>query len=89
MVVSEGPHDAQEATLARLGIAPLVDLLVTLAAERTSKRGGLLKIALGRAQCLPHELIYVGDSLENDIWPRRNSAFKPFMLARSPCLLAS
>jgi FMN phosphatase YigB (HAD superfamily) len=39
MVVSEGPHDAQEATLKRLGIAPLVDLLVTSAAERTSKQG--------------------------------------------------
>ena len=57
MVVSEGPHDAQEATLERLGIAPLADLLVTSAAEKTSKRGGLLKIALGRAQCAPHELI--------------------------------
>lgn len=46
MVVSEDPQDAQEATLERLEIAPLADLLVTSAAEKASKRGGLLKIAL-------------------------------------------
>ena len=84
MVVSEGPHDAQEATLARLGIAPLVDLLVTSAAERTSKRGGLLKIALGRAQCLPHELIYVGDSLENDIWPAQELGVQAIYVGEEP-----
>ena len=73
MVVSEGPHDAQEATIERLGLAPLVDLLVTSAAEKTSKRGGLLKLALGRARCAPYELIYTGDSLENDIWPAQEA----------------
>ena len=84
MVVSEGPHDAQEATLVRLGIAPLADLLVTSAAEKTSKRGGLLKIALGRAQCAPHELIYVGDSLENDIWPAQEAGVQSIYVGEEP-----
>jgi putative hydrolase of the HAD superfamily len=43
MVVSEGPHDAQEAALERLGIAPLVDLLITSGAEKTSKAGRTAK----------------------------------------------
>ncbi len=84
MVVSEGPHDAQEATLERLGIAPLADLLVTSAAEKTSKRGGLLKIALSRAQCAPHELIYVGDSLENDIWPAQEAGVQSIYVGEEP-----
>jgi FMN phosphatase YigB (HAD superfamily) len=76
--------DAQETTLKRLGITPLTELLVTSAAEKTSKRGGLLNIALGKAQCAPHELIYVGDSLENDIRPAREAGVASIYVGDEP-----
>jgi putative hydrolase of the HAD superfamily len=69
MIVTEGPQDAQEATLERLGIAQYADLLVTSGRERVSKCGGLLKRALEMAACAPDELIYIGDSLVSDILP--------------------
>lgn len=71
MVVTEGPHDAQETTISRLGIAPYVDLLVTSSIERLTKRTGLLKRALDKARCAPSAIIYVGDSIECDIVPAR------------------
>lgn len=69
MVVTEGPHDAQETTISRLGLAPYVDLLVTASMERLTKRDGLLKRALEKAGCTPGAAIYVGDSVECDIAP--------------------
>ena len=69
MIVSEGPHDAQEATLARLGLAPYVDLLITSGQERRSKRDGLLKVALAKAGCLPNNCVFIGDNMEWDILP--------------------
>ena len=78
LVVSEGPHDAQELTIARLGLAPYVDLLVTSGQERRSKQEGLLKIALEKAGCLPKNCVFIGDNMECDIlpalhWGRRHS----------------
>ncbi len=69
MVVSEGPHDAQERTIERLGIAASVDLLVTSAGEGLSKGDGLFERALERAGCRPDELLFAGDSIERDIVP--------------------
>lgn len=72
MIVTEGPHDAQELTLQRLGITPFIDLLITSANERLSKADGLLAVALRKGNCTPNEFLYIGDSLENDIIPARN-----------------
>ena len=69
MIVTEGPQDAQETTLERLGLAQYADLLVTSGKERVSKRDGLLKRALEIAACNPDELIYIGDSLVSDVLP--------------------
>jgi putative hydrolase of the HAD superfamily len=69
MVISEGPHDAQERTVERLGIAPGIDLLVTSSGEQASKSDGLFEKALARADCEPRELLYAGDSIERDIAP--------------------
>lgn len=69
MVISEGPHDAQQATIERLGIASDIDLLITSAAEGTSKSDGLFEKALTQAGCERHQLLYVGDSLSRDIVP--------------------
>lgn len=69
MVISEGPHDAQQTTIERLGIAPMVDLLVTSGSEGTSKSHDLFGRALARAGCDPTEIVFVGDSLERDVGP--------------------
>ena len=69
MIVTEGPHDAQETTVSRLGLTPYVDLLVTSSMEGLTKRNGLLKRALDKAGCAPGAAIYVGDSIECDIVP--------------------
>ena len=69
MVISEGPHDAQQTTIERLGIATSVDLLVTSASERASKSDGLFERAMECAGCEPREILHVGDSLERDIVP--------------------
>jgi HAD superfamily hydrolase (TIGR01549 family) len=69
VVISEGSHDAQETTIERLGIAAGVDLLVTSAGEGVSKSDGLFERALERAGCAPHEVLYVGDSVDRDIAP--------------------
>lgn len=69
MVISEGPHDAQQTTIERLGIALWVDLLVTSGSEGTSKSHDLFGRALARAGCDPAEIVFVGDSLERDVGP--------------------
>ena len=69
MVISEGPHDAQETTLHRLGIASFVDLLVTSSQERMTKRDGLFRQALERVDCAGDQLVFAGDSIESDIVP--------------------
>ena len=69
MVVSEGPHEAQELTLERLGLAPYVDLLITSGREGRSKKDGLLKIALAKAGCAPTKCVFIGDNMECDILP--------------------
>jgi putative hydrolase of the HAD superfamily len=69
MVISEGPHDAQTTTIERLRIAASIDLLVTSAGEQASKSDGLFEKALDRAGCTPHEVLYVGDSVDRDIAP--------------------
>jgi putative hydrolase of the HAD superfamily len=69
MVISEGPQDAQETTIDRLGIGPSIDLLVTSAGERASKTNGLFERALDRADCGRCEILYVGDSIDRDIVP--------------------
>jgi putative hydrolase of the HAD superfamily len=78
MVVSEGPQDAQETTLARLGLAPHVDLLITSGQERRSKREGLLKAALAKAGCPPESSVFIGDNMECDILPALALGMKAF-----------
>jgi len=69
MVISEGPNDAQQTTLERLGISSSVDLLVTSSGEGASKSHGLFEKALERVSCECHEMLYVGDSVDRDISP--------------------
>jgi putative hydrolase of the HAD superfamily len=69
IVVTEGPRDAQVTTISRLGIEPYIDILLTSAEAQVSKGEGLFEHALQKIQCLPSDIIYIGDSLQRDIIP--------------------
>lgn len=47
MVVSEGPRDAQETTIERLGLAPSIDLLVTSTGEGAAEGRRLVRAGAG------------------------------------------
>ena len=83
VVITEGPHDAQEWTLQRLGLSGYVDLLVTSSRERTSKTDRLFHRALEQMACAPNGLIYIGDSLERDVLPARALGIEAFLLAEN------
>jgi len=68
-VVSEGPHDAQERALRRLGMHDRIDLLVTSNRERLSKRDGLYARFARLAGAAPSACTVVGDSLAADVCP--------------------
>jgi|GEM_PF-1419169 len=68
-VITEGPQDAQELTLKRLGLAPFVDVLITSSANETSKSEGLFEIALEQLGCKPSQMLYTGDNPKRDYAP--------------------
>lgn len=84
MVVSEGPHDAQETTLGRLGMAGYADLLVTSAQEGKSKAEGLLGIAMDKAGVAPEDMIYIGDNYDRDIVPAQALGVRAIHLSPEP-----
>lgn len=69
VVVTEGPQDAQEWTLQQLGLAPLVDALVTTSAFKMTKVDGLFGQVLRFLDVAPEEMAFVGDSYERDVQP--------------------
>lgn len=75
-VISEGPSDAQEWTLQRLGIAQFVDLLVTSGEERKTKTEGLFERARHRIGPSHSSPLFIGDSLERDVHPAAQAGFR-------------
>lgn len=69
VVVTEGPQDAQEWTLQQLGLAPLVDVLVTTSVFKTTKVDGLFGKVLEHLGVAPEEMVFVGDNYERDVLP--------------------
>ncbi len=66
IIISEGPHDAQELTLKRLGVSPYIVHLFTSSKYETSKTDGLFEIVLEQIGCKPDEMLYVGDHFDRD-----------------------
>jgi putative hydrolase of the HAD superfamily len=75
-VISEGPHDAQEWTLQKLQLFPLIDVLMTSNREHISKKDGLFEIFMDRYQIERDRVVLVGDSVENDIIPASKAGLK-------------
>lgn len=76
VVVTEGPQDAQERTLAGLGVTGLVDFLVTSSSAGRSKLNGLFDVALAVVGCNPSDMLYIGDNYERDCLPCLQAGIK-------------
>jgi putative hydrolase of the HAD superfamily len=68
-IVTEGPQDAQERTVAALGLLPHVDSLITTNKLGVAKIHGLFGKALEMLQVQGKDAVMVGDSWERDIIP--------------------
>jgi putative hydrolase of the HAD superfamily len=69
VVVSEGPHDAQQRVIEHLGLVSMVESLISSNRVGVSKADGLFPLALNQLQIDAADLVFVGDSVARDIVP--------------------
>lgn len=69
IIITEGPQDAQEWTVAELGLKPFIDILITTNEIGKSKVDGLFSAVLVNNNIASGDLIYVGDNQQRDILP--------------------
>ena len=69
IVVTEGPHDAQQWTVEELGLGRYVDVLVTTNEVGLSKVDGLFPAVLERYGVVAEDMVYVGDNENRDVVP--------------------
>ena len=69
VIITEGPHDAQERTLQALGIIDHVDFLATTNEFQLAKPEGLFSKVLTHLQISAEEMAYIGDCEARDIIP--------------------
>ena len=68
-IVTEGPQDAQQWTIEKLGLAEYVDVLVTTNKFGVSKTEGLFEKVLDSLGIEGRDIVYVGDNYARDIVP--------------------
>ncbi|KAI4630253.1 hypothetical protein J4E80_001187 [Alternaria sp. BMP 0032] len=68
-IITEGPQDSQERTVAALGLEPYSDRLVTTNKLGVAKIVGLFGKALEIIGVKSEEVVMVGDSLDRDVVP--------------------
>lgn len=71
VVVTEGPQDAQEWTIEKLGLSEYLDELVTTNKFGKSKTDGLFESVLEYLGIEGKDMVYVGDNYARDIIPAR------------------
>lgn len=69
VVITEGPHDAQERTLHRLGIDKYIDFLATTNHFGVGKTDGLFPLVLDHSGVIPDDMVYIGDNEDRDMTP--------------------
>ncbi|KAJ5457799.1 HAD-like protein [Penicillium sp. IBT 31633x] len=69
IIVTEGPQDAQEWTVAELGLKPFIDILVTTNEVGKSKVDGLFPAVLAKYNIASGDMVYLGDNQQRDILP--------------------
>jgi putative hydrolase of the HAD superfamily len=68
-IITEGPQDAQERTLAALGLTPFVDYLATTNKLGVAKINGMFPHVVQTLGVRAEEVVMVGDSWERDMVP--------------------
>ena len=68
-VISGGPEDTRRMTIDKLGLTPMIDLLISSGGAGLTKTGGLFGFALDRMGVGAEDFPYIGDSLDQDIAP--------------------
>ncbi len=84
MVVTEGPEDAQQKTLERLGIAPYVNRLFTSSKCKLHKGNGLFTHAIEEVGGTPEESIVIGDNIDRDIAPAEAMGLLAILVTKKP-----
>ncbi|KAI4619256.1 uncharacterized protein J4E87_007505 [Alternaria ethzedia] len=75
-IITEGPQDSQERTVAALGLEPYFDRLVTTNKLGVAKIDGLFGKALELIGVKGEEVVMVGDSWERDVVPAVEAGIK-------------
>ncbi|KAL2843174.1 HAD-like domain-containing protein [Aspergillus pseudoustus] len=83
VVVTEGPQDAQEWTIANLSIAPYIDYLVTTNKFGATKTTGLFSLVLKHLNIDSNEIVFIGDNLKRDIEPATEEGILCIYLAEN------
>ncbi len=68
-VISGAPENSRRMIIAKLGLAPMVDLIVSSGSAGLTKTGGLFGFALAQMGVRAADFPYIGDSLDQDIHP--------------------
>ncbi|KAL9593884.1 MAG: hypothetical protein Q9219_007335 [cf. Caloplaca sp. 3 TL-2023] len=69
ILVTEGPEDAQQWTIEKLGIADKVDMLVTSNKVGKTKTNGLFGEVLRKLAIEAKDFVFIGDNKDRDIVP--------------------
>jgi putative hydrolase of the HAD superfamily len=80
-IITEGPQDSQERTVAALGLQPYYDRLVTTNKLGVAKIDGLFGKALDMIGVQSDEVVMVGDSWNRDIVPAMEAGTRCVWLA--------
>ena len=80
-IVTEGPQDSQERTVAALGLEPFYDRLITTNKLGVAKVDGLFGKALETLGIRSGDAVMVGDSWERDIIPAAEAGIECVWLA--------
>ncbi|KAI4920175.1 hypothetical protein J4E90_002315 [Alternaria incomplexa] len=75
-IITEGPQDSQERTVAALGLEPYFDRLITTNKLGVAKIDGLFGKALDMVGVKSKEVVVVGDSWDRDIVPAVKAGIK-------------
>ncbi len=75
-VVTEGPQDAQEWTIRKLGIDCYINRLITSNAEKQSKKNGLFSTVLKKLNVSADKVMHIGDSLYSDVIPAQQAGIQ-------------
>ena len=68
-LISGGPEKTRRMIVDKLGLAPMIDLIVSSGGAGLTKTGGLFGFALAEMGVRAADFPYIGDSLDQDIHP--------------------